>query len=94
MKQTLLVLIFALPLFSFAQRDAPVWKSCLTRISIYDNNRTSSVHELDYKKEGGHYLCVNLFSGDVSTGKSMSARWNPIAMIRSPNLLSCLKEHV
>ena len=56
MKQTLLVLIFALPLFSFAQRDAPVWESYLTRISIYDNNRTSSVLELDYKKEGGHYV--------------------------------------
>ena len=89
-----LLLVFICPLFSFAQRDAPVWESCLTRISIYDNNRTSSVLELDYKKEGGHYLCVNLFSGDVSTGKSMSERWNPIAMIRSPNLLSCLKEHV
>ena len=56
MKQTLLVLIFALPLFSFAQRDAPVWESYLTRTSIYNNNRTSSVLELDYKKEGGHYV--------------------------------------
>ena len=56
MKHPLLVLIFALPLSSFAQRDAPVWESYLTRISVYDNNRTSSVLELDYKKEGGHYV--------------------------------------
>ncbi len=94
MKHPLLVLIFALPLSSFAQRDAPVWESCLTQISVCDNNRTSSVLELDFKKKGGHYLCVNLFSGDISTGKSKSARWNPIAMIRSPKLLSRLKEHV
>jgi hypothetical protein len=51
-----LSLPFMFPTAGFAQRDAPVWESHLSRISVYNNNRTSSVLELDYKKEGGHYV--------------------------------------
>jgi len=52
----LLTLLFISSAVVLAQRDAPVWESHLTKISVYHNSRTSSTVELDYKKEGGHYV--------------------------------------
>ena len=56
MKYMLLTLLFMSSAVVLAQRDAPVWESHLTKISVYHNSRTSSTMELDYKKEGGHYV--------------------------------------
>ena len=52
----IITLLGMFPATVLGQRDAPAWESNLTRISVYHNNRTSCTVELDYKKEGGHYV--------------------------------------